>query len=112
MEAKATARYIGMSPRKVRQVVDLIRGKPVKTALSVLDFAPKLAAREVKKVLRSAAANAENNHDMGRTDLWVATAYVDPGPSQRRRREGAMGRGSIILKRSCHITVVVSDAER
>ena len=109
MEAKAVAKFIRMSPRKVRQVVDLIRGKQLPEALAILEFTPNIAGEPIKKLINSAVANAENNYDMSRDELWISQAYVDSGPTMRRLREGSMGRGGIIRKRMSHITVVLSD---
>jgi len=99
-----------MSARKVRRVLDLVRGEPVPAALVVLGGTPNVAAHEVAKVTRSAAANAQNNHAMGADELWICEAYVDQGPTLRRLRRASFGRGRLIRKRSCHITVVVGDA--
>ncbi len=107
MEVKAVARYVRISPRKVRPVMALIKGKAVDEALAVLRFSPNRASREVAKVVQSAAANAENNLELARTTLTVARAYVDSGPSQRRMQARARGRADVIKKRSSHITVVV-----
>ena len=112
MEARAIARYIRMSPRKVRQVVDMIRGKSVEDAMNYLHFIPKHSRRPVEKVLRSAVANAINREESSKLnpeDLLVKEVYVDQGPTMRRYLPGPMGRASIIRKRSCHVTVVVSD---
>jgi len=111
MEARATARYIRISPRKVRQVVDLIRGKSVSEALSVLQFTPKRAAKPVSKVINSAAANAEHNYEMDRDSLYISEAYVDQGPTLKRYKPRAMGRADLIRKRTSHITVVVKESE-
>ena len=112
MEARAIARYVRMSPRKVRQVVDLIRGKSVEEAINLLHFTPKRGAVPVEKVLRSAVANAMNKEEASKLDpedLFVKKIWVNHGPTMRRYRPGAMGRVSTIRKRSCHISVVVSD---
>jgi large subunit ribosomal protein L22 len=109
MEAKAVARYVRIAPRKVRPVVDLIRGKHVEEALAVLRFTPNRAARAVAKVVASAAANAEHNLELDRDSLRVSRAYVDSGPSVRRLMARARGRADVIKKRSSHITVVVAD---
>src|SRR5690606_3860780 len=92
MEARAVARYVLISPRKARQVTQLIQGKPLDEALNVLRFAPKKAARLVEKVVQSAAANAEANHDLNSDELIVSAAYVDEGPSLKRIRPRARGR--------------------
>jgi len=109
MEAKATARYILISPTKARLVVDLIRRKPVEEALAVLRYTPRRAARAVEKVLRSAIANAEHNRNLSRADLVVAEARVDPGPILKRWHPRQRGMAFPILKRMSHITVVVKD---
>jgi len=110
-EARAIARFVRTSPRKARRVVDLIRGKDLKQALAILKFTPNIAARAIEKVVNSAAANAETNHDMSRDFLWVSCCYVDEGPAMKRLRRGSMGRGGLIRKRMSHITVVVSERE-
>jgi large subunit ribosomal protein L22 len=107
MDVKAVARYVRISPRKVRPVVALIKGKAVDEALAVLQFTPNRAARAVAKVVKSAAANAENNLELARDTLRVARAFVDSGPSTRRMHARARGRADVIKKRSSHITVVV-----
>ncbi|AZR74723.1 50S ribosomal protein L22 [Anoxybacter fermentans] len=111
MEARAVARYVRISPRKARQVIDLIRGKDVGEALGILKNTPKKAARIIEKVLNSAVANAENNHDMVVEDLYVSKAYVDEGPTLKRYRPRAMGMATLIRKRTSHITIVVSERE-
>ena len=110
MECRATARYIRISPQKVRLVVDTIRGRSVAEALSALDYSPKAAARPVRKVLKSAMANAENNHKVDQVEeMRVVKAHVDGGPSLKRWRPRAMGRAARILKRTSHITIVLTD---
>jgi len=112
MEAKATAKYIRMSARKVRQVVDMIRGKSVEEAINMLHFTPKRASIPVEKVLRSAISNALNTDEGTKLDpesFFIKSIYVDQGPTMRRYRPGPMGRASLIRKRSCHVTVLVSD---
>ncbi len=111
MEAKAVARYVRISPRKVRPVTQLIKGKGVDEALAVLRFTPNRAARALAKVLMSAAANAEHNLELARDTLHVSQAYVDSGPSVRRMQARARGRADVIKKRSSHITVVVAERE-
>jgi large subunit ribosomal protein L22 len=108
-EVKATAKYLRVSPRKARQVVDLIRGKSVGEALSVLRFVPQKAAKIVEKVVRSAAANAEHNHDMIADELVIVKAYVDQGPSLKRMQPRAYGRANIIRHRTSHVTIVVGE---
>jgi large subunit ribosomal protein L22 len=105
----ATAKYVRISPRKARQVVDLIRGKSVKDAKAILKLTPRGAAPVVGKVLASAVANAENNNDLVADDLYVARAFVDEGPTLKRFRPRAMGRASRIRKRTSHITVSVDE---
>ncbi|MDK2785063.1 MAG: large subunit ribosomal protein [Bacillota bacterium] len=109
MEAKAVARYVRISPRKVRIVLDLIRGKSVTEALGILRFTPKRGSRLVEKVLRSALANAENNLDLDPENLYVVRAYADEGPRLKRYHPRRMGQAFPILKRTSHITVVVGE---
>ena len=111
MEVKATAKYVRISPRKVRLVINAIRGKPVDEALATLQFLPNAAARAVAKVVKSAAANAENNYNLEPDRLYVAKAYADEGPTLKRYRPRSRGRVSPILKRSSHITVIVGEKE-
>ena len=110
-EVKAKARYVRMSPQKVRLVVDQIRDKDVVEALELLRFLPQAAAQPVYKVLRSAVANAEENLGLAREDLYVSEVYVDGGPVRKWRRFGARGRFKPQLKRSSHITVVLEEYE-
>lgn len=112
MEARAQARYVRMSPTKVRRTIRLIKGLSLKEAQATLDVLPHRAARVIRKVVDSAAANAENNHGMAREDLWVERAYVDAGPTMKRYRFASGGRIGMIHKRISHISVVLSDAER
>jgi large subunit ribosomal protein L22 len=105
--ARAVAKYVHMSPTKVRRIVALIKGRPVAEALDILRFAPQAAARPLFKVVASAAANAENNHEMDRDTLVVAAAYADEGPTLKRIRPRAQGRAYRIRKRTSHITVEV-----
>jgi len=109
--AKATARYVRIAPRKVRVVVDQIRGKGVEEALATLAFTPKVASPVIAKVLKSAVANAENNFDMDRDRLFVSEAFVDQGPTMKRGHPRYRGQVFPILKRSSHITVVVRERE-
>ncbi|WP_425807846.1 50S ribosomal protein L22 [Desulfitobacterium sp. Sab5] len=109
MQAKAIARYVRISPRKVRQVVDLIRGKQVNDALAILQFTPKGATEPVTKVLKSAVANAEHNLELDADELFVTEIFVDQGPTLKRIKPRAMGRADQIRKRSSHITVVVGE---
>ncbi len=107
-EVKAIARYIRMSPYKVRRVLDQIRGRSYREALIVLEFMPYRACEPVLKVLRSAAANAEHNAGLDPTQLVVSQAYADGGPTLRRFRARAQGRAYQIRKPTCHITVAVA----
>ena len=109
MEAKATARYVRISPRKVKIVCDLIRGKDVPTALAILMQTPKAASEPLTKLVKSAAANAENNHQMDPEKLYVSATYANPGPIMKRMMPRAQGRAYRINKRTSHITVVVSE---
>ncbi|MDH4139636.1 MAG: 50S ribosomal protein L22 [Coriobacteriia bacterium] len=111
MEARAVARYVRVSPRKARAVVDLIRGKSVEDATAILRFTPRAAAEIVEKVLDSAVANAEKNLMIRSEQLYVATTYVDEGPTLKRIRPRAQGRAFRIDKRTSHITVVVKQRE-
>lgn len=109
MQAKAVARTIRIAPRKVRLVVDLIRGKQVGEAISILRHTQKAASPVVEKVLNSAMANAEHNYEMEVNNLVVTQAFVDEGPTLKRFRPRAMGRASAINKRTSHITIVLSE---
>ena len=109
MESKAIVRYIRVTPRKARLVVDVIRGKRVGDALGVLKFMPQHASRVVEKLLRSAVANAEQKNIPDVDRLKVKMAFVDQGPSLKRVMPRAMGRANIIKKRSSHITLVLGD---
>ncbi len=111
MEAKAVARYLRISPRKARQVIDLVRGRDVGDALSTLKFTPRKAARLVEKVINSAVANAEHNSEMEPDSLFIKKAYVDEGPTMKRWRARAFGRATMIKKRMSHITIVVGEKE-
>ncbi|MBO8441357.1 MAG: 50S ribosomal protein L22 [Firmicutes bacterium] len=107
--AKATAKTVRIAARKVRLVIDLIRGKSVNEAFAILKFTPRGAVEAVEKVLKSAVANAENNFDLDRADLVVSEAYVNEGPTLKRFRPRAKGSASPINKRTSHITIVVSE---
>ncbi len=112
MEAVAKAKYVRQSARKIRQVVDMIRGKPVNEALNVLHFTPKKAAATVEKTLMSAVSNFMNTDEGAGVDpdeLVVKEIYVDEGPMAKRYRPRAMGRATVVRKRSSHLTIVVSD---
>ncbi|NEP11065.1 MAG: 50S ribosomal protein L22 [Symploca sp. SIO1A3] len=107
-ETQAIARYIRMSPFKVRRVLDQIRGRSYRDALIILEFMPYRACEPVLKVLRSAVANAEHNVGLNPASLVITKAYADMGPSLRRYRPRAQGRAYQIRKPTCHITVAVS----
>lgn len=109
MEAKAVAKYIRMSPRKARHVIDLIRGKNINEALAILKFTPNKAADPITKVVKSAAANAEHNLELDKERLYIAEAYIDQGPTLKRYKPRAMGRADVIRKKTSHITVVVKE---
>ena len=109
MEAKAVAKFIRISPRKARQVIDLVRGKSVSEAYAILKFTPNKGAAIIENVLKSAVANAEHNYDMNVDNLYISQAYVDQGPSLKRFKPRAMGRADGIRKRTSHITVMVSE---
>lgn len=109
MQVKAVAKYVRISPRKVRQVVDLIRGKGVGEAFAILKFTPNVSAVAVEKVLKSAVANAEHNNELTADNLVVKEVFVDQGPTLKRFSARAMGRADQIRKRSSHITIVVSE---
>jgi large subunit ribosomal protein L22 len=109
METVAKLSYARISPQKCRLVADQVRGLPVEQALQILAFSPKKAAVLVKKVLESAIANAEHNDGADIDELKVAKIYVDQGPTLKRMRARAKGRGTRILKRTSHITVAVAE---
>ncbi|MBI5808726.1 MAG: 50S ribosomal protein L22 [Ignavibacteriales bacterium] len=111
MEAKATHRYIGSSPRKMRLVIDLIRGKSVDQAIEILHFSPKHSSKPAEKVLRSAVSNLMNKDENSKhevSSLYVKEAYVNQGPTLRRISPAPMGRAYRIRKRSNHLTIVVA----
>jgi large subunit ribosomal protein L22 len=111
-EVRAVAKWVRMSPRKARLVIDHIRGRSVPEARTVLAFTPRAAAREIEKVLSSAVANAEANHNLDGDELIVSAAYVDEGPVMKRWRPRARGRAARIRKPTCHITVKLTPVER
>jgi large subunit ribosomal protein L22 len=106
-EVRAVARYVGMSPQKVRLVADLVRGKNAKEALELLRFTPKAAAEPISKVIASAIANAVENKQLADSDLVISQIYVDGGPTRQWRRFAARGRFRPIQRKSAHITVVL-----
>lgn len=109
MQAKAMAKYVRISPRKVRQVVNLIRGKKVSDAFAILQFTPNGSTDDVAKVLKSAVANAGHNYSMNVEELIITEICVDQGPTLKRIKPRAMGRADQIRKRTSHITVVVGE---
>lgn len=111
MEAMARARYVRIAPRKVRVVMALIRGKRISEALSILKYTPKSASKVLEKVLLSAAANAQNNHDMDKDALYISKCYVDQGPTLKRFMPRAQGRAASIHKKTSHITVILEEKE-
>lgn len=109
MEAKAIAKYIRISPQKVRLVVDLVRGEKVEDARRILQYTRKYAAGMVSKVLKSAVANAKQNPNIDESILYVKEIFVDQGPSLKRWRARAQGRAAAIKKRMSHITVILDE---
>lgn len=110
-EIRAVSKYIRMSPRKARLVVNLVRGKRVEEALDMLRFVTKAAAEPVRKAIQSAAANAEENYGLSADQLYITAISADEGPTLKRARFAARGRVKPILKRSTHITVVLGNRE-
>ena len=111
MEAKAYLKYVRISPRKVKIVLDLIRGKDVATAMAILKNTPKSASEYLIKLLKSAVANAENNFGMDASKLYVSECFVCPGPTLKRIMPRAQGRAFRIFKRTSHITLAVKEKE-
>lgn len=111
-EVKAVSKYLRMSPRKVRLVLNLVRGKPVDQAIGILKLTPKGSAEAVSKTIHSAAANATNNFGLTREDLYISTAFADKAPSRRWRKIGSRSRVKPIEHRYTHITVGVSEKEK
>ena len=111
-QVRAEAKWVRMPARKARIVADHIRGRSVPEARSVLAFTPRVAAREIESVLKSAVANAEANHGLVGDELFVSAAYADEGPTMKRWRARARGRVASIKKRTCHITVVLAPPKR
>src|SRR5665647_2229541 len=109
MEAKAYAKYVKMSPSKVKPLADLVRGKDLSEALTILKFTPGKGAELVEKVVQSAAANAGNNHEMDVSKLYIAEVFANQGPTMKRWRAGSQGRAGRILKRSSHIGVTLKE---
>jgi large subunit ribosomal protein L22 len=111
VEARATLKHVRISSRKAKIVLDLIRNKPVGEAISILKHTPKRASEIIEKILNSAIANAENNHDMDVDKLYIAQAYANQGPTLKRVRPRAQGRAFRIRKRTSHITLVLKEIE-
>ena len=112
MEARSVAKYVRLSAQKCRLVADQVRSLPVENALEILEFSTKKCSGPIKKVLDSAIANAEHNEGADIDDLWISQVMVDEAPTLKRFRARAKGRGTRILKRTCHITLSVSDEPR
>lgn len=109
MEARALAKYIRISPRKIKPIADLVRGKNVDEAKAILKFTPRKGAKVLLKVLESAVANAENNHELNADALYVSEVFANQGPVMKRFKAGSMGRANPILHRTAHIGVVVKE---
>ena len=109
MEVLAHVKYVRMSPRKVKIVIDLIRGKNVDEALAILQYTPKAASPVVYKLLSSAVANAVNNQEMDRSTLYVAEVYANPGPTLKRYVARSRGSASPMLRRTSHISVILDE---
>jgi len=111
MPISATAKDTGISANKMRRIIDLVRGEKVEDALHILQFLPSPAATKIAKVVKSAAANAENELFLNSADLRIVEIYANEGPSLKRFRARARGRANRIIKRNCHLTVVVDEQE-
>lgn len=111
MEARAINRHVRVSAQKLRLVVDLVRGKGIEEALNILDYSPKRGARVVAKTVRSVVANAQNTQSVDVDRLFIKRVFVDGGPTWKRFTPRAQGRATPILKRTCHITVIVDERE-
>ena len=111
MQARAEAKHMRISPRKMKPIADLVRGKNVKDAQAILKFTPRKGAEIFLKVLNSAVANAENNHDMKHENLYVAEIYANQGPTLKRIRPAAKGSAVRIRKRTSHITIVLKERD-
>jgi len=111
MEVKAVARFVRLSPRKARLIMDQIRGKQVEEAVNLLSFAPQKSAFMIKKLVNSAVSNAEQNTELDVDKLYIKRVFADQGPSLKRFRARALGRASRIRKRTSHLTVVLEEKE-
>jgi len=109
MEIRAKARFVRISPQKIRLIMGQVRGKKVEEALNLLSFAPQRGARILKKLLDSAVANAQQNADIDVDALYIATVYADEGPTLKRWRPRAQGRATRIRKRTSHLTVILGE---
>lgn len=107
----ATAKYVRMGSSKAKRILDTIRGKKYEEAMALIQFSPSTASLEIEKVLKSAGANAENNKGLSKDDLFVAECYANPGPTIKRHRMRGKGGVNIILKRTCHITIVLDSVK-
>ena len=110
-ESRAVVKYVRITPSKAQQVINLVRGRNVDEAINILAFSTKAAAKIINKVVNSAAANAEKNHDMRRDVLYISEAFANQGPTHKRFRPRAQGRASKIRKRTSHITIIVRERE-
>lgn len=110
-EAKAVAKYMRISPQKLRSVANEIRGKDLRNALAILKFSPRKASFLLENVVKSAASNAENNSNLNKDALYISEIYVGEGPTLKRFKPRAMGRADLVLKRTSHVTVVVAEKE-
>ena len=108
---RASSRYVRVAPRKARLIADQVRGMHIEQARALLEFSPRGAAEDIRKLIESAAANAENNHDLVADEMLITEITVDEGPTLRRYRPRALGRASRINKRTCHIAVALSPEE-
>ena len=108
---RASARYVRVAPRKVRLVANQVRGLQIDEARALLDFSPRGPARDIRRLLDSAAANAENNHDLPGDELRITEIYVNEGPTMKRWRPRARGRATRIDKRTCHVSVALTPTE-
>ncbi|TET15998.1 MAG: 50S ribosomal protein L22 [Actinobacteria bacterium] len=111
METKAVEKYIRMSPRKIRYVVDMIKSKPIEDAIDILSLTPRKAAAVIKKAIQSAISNATENHKMKEEDLFISRILVNEGPTLKRFRPRARGRATKIRKRTSHLSVYVSNGK-
>lgn len=111
MESRAVAKHIRISPRKLKPIADMVRGKKANEALAILKFTPRKGARIYAKVLQSAIANAENNHGMDTESLYIYEIYANQGPTMKRWKAGSMGRANPILRRTSHVGVVLREKE-